>query len=70
MTVYIYSILPESHAERVDAEFHSCPSRLVLECHPEIEQIRQLNPGLAVITDLPSIEYVRLEDSMGPTPAF
>ena len=40
----------------------------VLECHPEIEQIRQLNPELAVITDLPSIEYCRLEDSMGPTP--
>jgi prophage maintenance system killer protein len=36
----------------------------VLECHPEIAHIRQLNPGLSVVKDLPEIEYYRLEDSM------
>jgi len=35
----------------------------VLDCHPEIAQIRQLNPGLSVIKDVPSIKYYRLEDS-------
>jgi hypothetical protein len=29
----------------------------VLDCHPEIVQIRQLNQGLAAIKDLPGIEY-------------
>jgi Fic/DOC family len=36
----------------------------VLDCHPEIAQIRQLNPGLSVVNDLPGIEYSRLEESM------
>ena len=36
----------------------------VLDCHPEIAQIRQLNPGLSVIKDLPNIHYFRLSDSM------
>jgi prophage maintenance system killer protein len=36
----------------------------VLECHPEISQIRQLNPGLPAVKDLPDIEYFRLSDSM------
>lgn len=29
----------------------------VLDCHPEIVQIRKLNPGLTAINDLPAIEY-------------
>ncbi len=33
----------------------------VLDCHPEIALIRQLNPGLSVIKDAAQIEYVRLE---------
>ena len=33
----------------------------VLDCHPEIAQIRQLNPGLSVIKDAPRIEYFRLD---------
>jgi prophage maintenance system killer protein len=36
----------------------------VLECHPEISQIRQLNPGLSVVRDLPAIKYFSLGDSM------
>jgi hypothetical protein len=36
----------------------------VLECHPEISQIRQLNPGLPAVKDLPDIEYFRLSDSV------
>jgi len=32
----------------------------VLDCHPEIALIRQLNPGLATIKDAPGIEYHRL----------
>jgi hypothetical protein len=36
----------------------------VLDCHPQIALIRQLNPGLSVIKDLPNIEYHRLSDSM------
>jgi len=36
----------------------------VLECHPEISQIRQLNPGLPAAKDLPNIEYFRLSDSL------
>jgi len=35
----------------------------VLDCHPEIAQIRQLNPGLSVIKDAPNIKYFRLDDS-------
>ena len=34
----------------------------VLDCHPEIAQIRQLNPGLSTVKDVPSIKYFRLED--------
>jgi hypothetical protein len=33
----------------------------VLDCHPEIAQIRQLNPGLSVIKDLPQIQYHRFD---------
>ncbi len=40
----------------------------VLDCHPEITQIRQLNPGLSVVKDVPNIHYFRLNDSMD-TPA-
>jgi hypothetical protein len=36
----------------------------VLDCHPEIALIRQLNPGLSVIRDAPQIEYFRLTDSI------
>jgi hypothetical protein len=36
----------------------------VLECHPEISQIRQLNPGLSAVKDLPDIQYFSLSDSM------
>lgn len=32
----------------------------VLDCHPEIGRIRQLNPGLSVIKDAPRIEHFRL----------
>jgi len=32
----------------------------VLDCHPEISQIRLLNPGLAVVKDLPTIGYTTL----------
>jgi hypothetical protein len=34
----------------------------VLECHPEIVRIRQLNPGLAVIRDLPNIKYYSMSE--------
>jgi hypothetical protein len=36
----------------------------VLDCHPEISQIRQLNPGLSAVKDLPVIQYSSLGDSM------
>jgi len=36
----------------------------VLDCHPEISQIREVNPGLSTIKDLPEIQYYRLSDSM------
>ena len=36
----------------------------VLDCHPEIVQIRQLNPGLSVIKDAPRIHHFSLNDSM------
>jgi prophage maintenance system killer protein len=46
----------------------------VLECHPEIVRIRELNPGLAVIRDLPNIKYHSISEppqlpdvSRGPT---
>jgi hypothetical protein len=40
----------------------------VLGCHPEVAQIRQLNPGLSVVNDSPAIEYCRLDDPMSPKP--
>ncbi|HEY4445964.1 MAG TPA: hypothetical protein VGN30_16900 [Steroidobacteraceae bacterium] len=36
----------------------------VLDCHPEVSQIRQLNPGLSAVRDLPDIKYFNLSDSM------
>jgi hypothetical protein len=36
----------------------------VLDCHPEVAQIRQLNPGLSAVGDLPAIQYFSLSDSM------
>jgi hypothetical protein len=39
----------------------------VLDCHPEVSQIRQLNPGLSAVSDLPSIKYFSLGDSMKQT---
>ena len=35
----------------------------VLDCHPEAVQIRQLNPGLSAVRDLPGIKYFSLDDS-------
>ena len=37
---------------------------LVLDCHPEVSQIRQLNSGLSAVKDLPDIKYFSLSDSM------
>jgi hypothetical protein len=34
----------------------------VLDCHPEIVQIRKLNPGLSAIEDLPAIQYIRHDE--------
>jgi len=39
----------------------------VLDCHPEVSQIRQLNPGLSAVRDLPDIQYFSLSDSMKQT---
>lgn len=39
----------------------------VLDCHPEVSHIRQLNPGLSAVSDLPSIKYFSLSDSMKQT---
>jgi hypothetical protein len=36
----------------------------VLDCHPEVAQIRQLNPGFSAVRDLPNIQYSSLSDSM------
>jgi len=36
----------------------------VLDCHPEISQIRELNPGPSTVKDLPEIQYYSLSDSM------
>src|SRR5260221_13969626 len=36
----------------------------VLDCHPEVSQIRQLNPGLSAVRDLPDIKYFSLKESM------
>jgi len=32
----------------------------VLDCHPEVSQIRRLNPGLSAVRDLPDIKYFGL----------
>jgi hypothetical protein len=42
----------------------------VLECHPEIAPIRQLNPGLAAVRDLPSSKYFSLDDPVQPARPF
>jgi len=39
----------------------------VLDCHPEISLIRQLNPGLSAVRDLPEIKYFSLDDSIKQT---
>jgi hypothetical protein len=39
----------------------------VLDCHPEVSQIRRLNPGLSAVRDLPDIQYHSLSDSMRQT---
>jgi hypothetical protein len=36
----------------------------VLDCHPDASRIRQMNPGLSAVRDLPEIEYFSLSDSM------
>jgi hypothetical protein len=36
----------------------------VLDCHPEVSQIRQLNPGLSGVGESPGIQYHSLSDSM------
>lgn len=36
----------------------------VLDCHPEIARIRELNPGLSAVSESPGIRHTRLEDSM------
>jgi prophage maintenance system killer protein len=38
----------------------------VLDCHPEIANIRELNPGLSAVSESPALKYFRLEDSMPP----
>ena len=38
----------------------------VLDCHPEIASIRELNPGLSAVSESPGMNYFRLEDSMPP----
>ncbi len=39
----------------------------VLDCHPEISQIRQRNPGLLAVKDLPNIQYYSLSDPIKQT---
>jgi len=36
----------------------------VLDCHPELASIRELNPGLSTVSESPGLKYSRLEDSM------
>ncbi len=36
----------------------------VLDCHPEIARIRELNPGLSAVSEGPGVKYYRLEDTM------
>ena len=35
----------------------------VLDCHPEVSQIRQLNPGLSAVKELPEIQYFSVEET-------
>jgi prophage maintenance system killer protein len=35
----------------------------VLDCHPEVAQIRRLNPALSAVKDLPDIPYFSLSDA-------
>ena len=35
----------------------------VLDCHPEVSRIRELNPDLCAVRDVPSIKYFSLSDS-------
>ena len=35
----------------------------VVDCHPEIGEIRHLNPGLSVVRDMPNISYHSLSES-------
>jgi hypothetical protein len=37
----------------------------VLDCHPEVSKIGQLNPWLSAVRDLPDIEYFGLSDHSG-----
>jgi prophage maintenance system killer protein len=39
----------------------------VLDCHPEVSQIRQLNPGILAVMDLPDIKYFSLGGSTKQT---
>jgi hypothetical protein len=38
----------------------------VVDCHPEIIEIRRLNPGLSAVRDLPNIKYHSVDDSQSP----
>ena len=38
----------------------------VLDCHPEIARIRELNPGLSSVSEGPGVKYYRLEDTLPP----
>jgi hypothetical protein len=38
----------------------------VLDCHPEVARIRELNPELPAVNESPAIKYFRLEDSLSP----
>ena len=38
----------------------------VVDCHPEIVEIRRLNPGLSAVRDLPNIRYHSVDDSQSP----
>ena len=37
----------------------------VLDCHPEIARIRELNPELPALSEPPAMRYIRLEDDFG-----
>lgn len=36
----------------------------VVDCHPEITSIRQLNPGLSSVSEGPGVKHYRLDDAM------